>query len=104
MKLKEILQLNESKETFNSFKKDFDDSVMYAGVDLDGNIITIYLDDNPNKEKNIINKLVRTKYSSKIKKLRSEDDVMKFKIVESSAIHPTDHQFDLALKFAKSKK
>lgn len=83
MKLKNILGLNENKKTFDSFKKDFNDVITHADAYLKGDEIEIYLDDAPNKEKNIINKLVRTKYSDKLKKVRSEDDVMKFKIVES---------------------
>jgi hypothetical protein len=83
MKLKEILGLNENKKTFDSFKKDFNKVITHADAYLKGDEIEIYLDDNPNEEKNIINKLVRTKYSDKLKKVRSEEDVMKFKIVES---------------------
>lgn len=83
MKLKNILGLNENKKTFDSFKKDFNDVITHADAYLKGDEIEIYLDNNPNKEKNIINKLVRTKYSDKLKKVRSEEDVMKFKIVES---------------------
>ena len=61
--------------------KDFKNTIVYAGAFLQGNIITIYLDDNPNSEKNLINKLIRTKYSSSLKKINSAEDVMKFKIV-----------------------
>jgi DNA-directed RNA polymerase subunit L len=75
--------LNENKKTFDSFKKEFNNVITHAAAYLKGDEIEIYLDDNPNEEKNIINKLVRTKYSDKLKKVRSEEDVMKFKIVES---------------------
>lgn len=78
-----ILGLNENKKRFDSFKKDFDSVITHASVYLEGDKIVLYLDDNPNKEKNIINKLVRTKYNGKLKKVGSEEDVMKFKIVES---------------------
>ena len=73
-------ELTENK-VFDSFEKDFKNAIVYAGAFLQGNIITIYLDDNPNSEKNLINKLIRTKYSSSLKKINSAEDVMKFKIV-----------------------
>lgn len=66
---------------YNSFKSDLDGIIQFASVSLNGDIITIYLDNEPNKEKNIINTLVRTKYSDSLKKIRSEDDVMKFKLI-----------------------
>lgn len=72
---------DELVKIFTSFEKDFNNEVKSAGISRTGNVITIYLDNNPNKEKNIINKLVRTKYSNKLKKLRSEDDIMVFKII-----------------------
>jgi hypothetical protein len=72
--------LNESQEIFNSFKKDFDNAFMWAGAYLEDDKIKIYLDKNPNKEATRINKLVQTKYSDKLKKVKSEDDVMIFKI------------------------
>jgi len=72
----------DTKNTFNSFKKDFDNVITHSNAYLEGDKIKIYLDTNPNKEKNIINKLIRTKYSDKLKKARSEDDVMVFKIIE----------------------
>lgn len=72
---------DELGEIFTSFEKDFNNVVKYARASIIGNVITIYLDNDPNKEKNIINKLVRTKYFNKLKKLRSEDDVMSFKII-----------------------
>ena len=76
----EIKSLLETKNTFKSFKKDFDNVITHASAYLEGNKIKIYLDTNPNEEKNIINKLIRTKYSDKLKKAKSEDDVMVFKI------------------------
>jgi hypothetical protein len=72
--------LLETKNTFKSFKKDFDNVITHASAYLEGDKIKIYLDTNPNEEKNIINKLIRTKYSDKLKKAKSEDDVMVFKI------------------------
>lgn len=86
----EVHSLLSSKEIFNSFKKDFKDVVLYAGAYLEGNKIKIYLDNDPNKEKNIINKLVRTKYSDKLKKVRSEDDVMVFKIIKNNVQEGTN--------------
>jgi hypothetical protein len=80
--IKEEISKVLNEDTFESFKKDFDQVIKYAGISLDGNIITIYLDDEPNKEKNIINKLVREKYIDSLKKIPSEDDVMKFKIIK----------------------
>jgi serine protease inhibitor len=80
----DITTLNENKKTFDSFKKDFNDVITHADAYLRGDVIKIYLDTNPNKEKNTINKLVRTKYSDKLKKVRSEDDVMKFDITTLS--------------------
>lgn len=71
---------------YDNFKKDFDDIIIYAGASLDDNIITIYLDNDPNVEKNKINKLVRTKYVNSLKKLRSEEDVMKFKILKENKL------------------
>lgn len=68
--------------TFESFTKDFNQVVKYAGVSLKDGIITVYLDDEPNKEKNIINKLFREKYIDSLKKITSEPDVMKFKILK----------------------
>jgi hypothetical protein len=76
----EIKSLLETKNTFKSFKKDFDNVITHASAYLEGDKIKIYLDTNPNEEKNIINKLIRTKYSDKLKKAKSEDDVMVFKI------------------------
>jgi len=81
VKLKESLN-EDTKNTFKSFKKDFDNVITHSNAYLEGDKIKIYLDTNPNKEKNIINKLIRTKYSDKLKKARSEDDVMVFKIIE----------------------
>ena len=71
---------------YDNFKKDFDDIIIYASASLDDNIITIYLDNDPNVEKNKINKLVRTKYVNSLKKLRSEEDVMKFKILKENKL------------------
>ena len=76
----EIKSLLETKNTFKSVKKDFDNVITHASAYLEGDKIKIYLDTNPNEEKNIINKLIRTKYSDKLKKAKSEDDVMVFKI------------------------
>lgn len=72
---------DELVKIFTSFEKDFNNEVKFAGISRTGNVITIYLDNDPNKEKNIINKLVRTKYANKLKKLQSEDDIMVFKII-----------------------
>lgn len=95
----EIQSLLENKDTiFNSFKKDFKDVVLYAGAYLEGNKIKIYLDNDPNKEKNIINKLVRTKYSDKLKKVRSEDDVMIFKITESRIVENKSKEASMVLQ------
>lgn len=68
--------------TFESFTKDFNQVVKYASAFLEDGMIVIYLDDEPNKEKNIINKLVREKYIDSLKKITSEPDVMKFKILK----------------------
>jgi hypothetical protein len=71
------------EDTFESFKKDLDQVVKHAGVlSLKDDVITIYLDDEPNKEKNIINKLFREKYKDSLRKIVSEPDVIKFKIVK----------------------
>jgi DNA-directed RNA polymerase subunit L len=95
----EIHSLLENKDTiFNSFNKDFKDVVLYAGAYLKGNKIVIYLDNDPNKEKNIINKLVRTKYSDKLKKVRSEDDVMIFKITESRIVENKSKEASMVLQ------
>lgn len=96
----EIHSLLENKNIFNSFKKDLEDSAKHASAVLDSSsrVITIYLDDNPNKEKNIINKLVRTKYSDKVKKVRSEDDVMVFKIVESRVVENKSKEASMVLQ------
>jgi hypothetical protein len=95
----EIQSLLENKDTiFNSFKKDFKDVVLHAGAFLEGNKIVIYLDDNPDKEINIINKLVRTKYSDKLKKVRSEDDVMIFKITESRIVENKSKEASMVLQ------
>jgi hypothetical protein len=66
----------------DDFRKDVEAAgVKYAHVNADGNDkIKIYLDDEPNKEINIINKVVRTKYLGKLAKMRSEEDVVVFKI------------------------
>ena len=84
--MKKINKSTSKNKTINFPKsdprnKDFKNTIVYAGAFLQGNIITIYLDDNPNSEKNLINKLIRTKYSSSLKKINSAEDVMKFKIV-----------------------
>jgi hypothetical protein len=71
-----------SEGTYEKFKQDFDNVVKFASVSLDKDIVTIYLDNDPNKEKNLINKLVRTKYLDSLKKIASEEDVMKFKIIK----------------------
>jgi hypothetical protein len=94
----EMYSLIETKNTFNSFKKDFDSVITHANAYLEGNKITIYLDTDPNKEKNIINKLVRTKYSDKLKKARSEDDVMVFKIAESRLVENKSKEASLVLQ------
>ena len=71
------------EDTFESFKKDLDQVVKHAGVlSLKDDVITIYLDDEPNKEKNIINELFREKYKDSLRKIVSEPDVIKFKIVK----------------------
>ena len=84
--LKEIIREEVRKVikegTFESFSDDFNQVVKYAGLSLKDGIIVVYLDDEPNKEKNIINKLFREKYTDSLKKIRSEPDVMKFKIVK----------------------
>lgn len=80
--IKEEIKKALNENIYTSFKKDFDNIITYASASLEDNIITIYLDNEPNKEKNIINKLIRDKYSNSIKKLRSELDVMKFKIIK----------------------
>jgi hypothetical protein len=80
--IKEEIQKTLNENTYDSFKEDFDDKIKFAGASLDNNIITIYLDNEPNKEKNIINALVRTKYADSLKKITSEADVMKFKIIK----------------------
>jgi hypothetical protein len=84
--LKEIIREEVRKVikegTFESFSDDFNQVVKYAGLSLKDDIIVVYLDDEPNKEKNIINKLFREKYTDSLKKIRSEPDVMKFKIVK----------------------
>jgi hypothetical protein len=84
--LKEIIREEVRKVikegTFESFSDDFNQVVKYAGLSLKDSIIVVYLDDEPNKEKNIINKLFREKYTDSLKKIRSEPDVMKFKIVK----------------------
>lgn len=69
--------------TFESFTKDFNQVVKYARVSLKDDVIVIYLDDEPNKEKNIINKLVREKYADSLRKITSEPDVMMFKIIKT---------------------
>jgi hypothetical protein len=95
----EIHSLLENKDTlFKSFNKDFKDVVLYAGAYLKGNKIVIYLDSDPNKEKNIINKLVRTKYNDKLKKVRSEDDVMVFKITESRIVENKSKEASMVLQ------
>jgi DNA-directed RNA polymerase subunit L len=95
----EIQSLLENKDTiFKSFNKDFKDAVLYAGAYLKGNKIVIYLDSDPNKEKNIINKLVRTKYSDKLKKVRSEDDRMIFKITESRIVENKSKEASMVLQ------
>jgi len=80
--IREEIQKTLNENTYDSFKEDFDDKIKFAGASLDNNIITIYLDNEPNKEKNIINTLVRTKYADSLKKIASEADVMKFKIIK----------------------
>ncbi len=80
--IREEIQKTLNENTYDSFKEDFDDKIKFAGASLDNNIITIYLDNEPNKEKNIINALVRTKYADSLKKIASEADVMKFKIIK----------------------
>ena len=68
--------------TFESFTKDFDQVITYAGLSLKDGVIVVYLDNEPNKEKNIINKLVREKYADSLRKITSVPDVMKFKIIK----------------------
>lgn len=70
-----------SKNVYSSFKQDFDKLVTNAGVSFKDGVITVYLDTDPNRERNLINKLVRDKYSNSLKKVPSELDVMKFKIL-----------------------
>jgi hypothetical protein len=77
----ELTLLKESKEFFNSFKKDFDNVVRYADTYLKGNVITVYLDTDPQNEARKINKLVQTKYKNNLRKMNSEADVMLFKII-----------------------
>jgi hypothetical protein len=77
----ELTLLKESKEFFNSFKKDFDNVVRYADAYLKGNVITVYLDTDPQNEARKINKLVQTKYKNNLRKMNSEADVMLFKII-----------------------
>ena len=71
-----------NEDTYSSFKKDFDNIVKFASVSLDNSMIKIYLDNDPNKEKNLINKLIRDKYADSLKKMPSEPDVMLFKILK----------------------
>jgi hypothetical protein len=95
----EIHSLLENKDTlFNSFKKDFDNAFMWAGAYLEGDKIKIYLDKNPNKEATRINKLVQTKYSDKLKKVKSEDDVMIFKITESRIVENKSKEASMVLQ------
>ena len=87
--LKEIIReeltlLNENKEFFYAFKEDFFDVVKYAGASLNGNVITVYLDTDPQNEIRKINKLVQTKYKNNLRKMKSEDDVMRFKIISTA--------------------
>jgi hypothetical protein len=77
----ELTLLKESKEFFNSFKKDFDNVVRYADAYLKGDVITVYLDTDPQNEARKINKLVQTKYKNNLRKMNSEADVMLFKII-----------------------
>jgi hypothetical protein len=94
----EIQKINENKKTFDSFKKDFNDVITHADAYLKGDKITIYLDTNPNKEKNIINKIIRTKYSDKLKKVRSEDDIMVFKITENLVVEAKSKEASMVLQ------
>jgi hypothetical protein len=70
------------KAIINDFKKDAEEAgIMYASIiNGDKGYIKILLDDEPNKEKNIINKVFRNKYDDKLVKVPSEADVMIFKI------------------------
>ena len=49
----EIKSLLETKNTFKSFKKDFDNVITHASAYLEGDKIKIYLDTNPNEEKTL---------------------------------------------------
>jgi hypothetical protein len=82
----ELTLLNESREFFNSFKKDFDNIVRYADAYLKGNVITVYLDTDPQNEARKINKLVQTKYKNSLRKMNSEADVMLFKIISDEVV------------------
>jgi hypothetical protein len=80
--IKEEISRVLKESIINDFKKDVEEAgAKYAYISSDGdNRIKIYLDNEPNKEKNIINKVVRNKYIDKLTKIRSEEDIMIFKI------------------------
>jgi hypothetical protein len=70
--------------------KDNDDILGSGAYEKDGNIV-VYLDGrDPNKEKNAINKIVRTKYKDKLKKVNDgSEDSMTFKVLKES-FHTAD--------------
>jgi len=84
--LKQLIKEEISKIIKESIVDDFKKDAKEAGVEsayikAEGpDKIIVYLEDNPNKEINIINKIVRTKYLGKLVKMRSEEDVIIFKI------------------------
>ena len=82
IKLVDLLKEVEEGSRLKQFLADFNDTISYAHASIKDGFVIIYLDNDPNKEINLIRKLVRTKYSDLLKKVYSEDDMMKYKILK----------------------
>ena len=87
MKLRSLIKESISNVTtkfdHDKFRADLKQVVRYADCtyrDSTG-ILIVYLDDNPNVERNAVNKLVRTKYPDSLKRMSSELDKMQFKVI-----------------------
>lgn len=93
LKLRNLI--NESTSTvpttfdYDTFRTELKKVVTYADCTYKDstNILLIYLDTNPNVEKNLVNKLVRTNYSDLLKRMPSEPDKMKFKVIIKEGVN-----------------
>jgi len=73
----------EKSPKVKQFMKDLEKTIQSGrGFESEPGFITIYLDDNSDEEEKLVKNLVREKYSEMLKKVASEDDVLKYKILK----------------------